>query len=915
MEAAGQAVPLPKEVINRVCPLKVPLSTVKWNLRYLPTLQALVPTVHLLTTHMSQFSRYIILCESQAHPDFNLGLLLHQSFFYRVFFALCLPQNKANAIFERPMDELSDESLAQLLSLLETDQPADIIDLMEPDNLRTLATSLSSAKPPPPLADQRSCLYDLLVATYIDDYCAAADIEPRDYGTMSRIAEYAATQMVTAYKNNIRQNYGNYLRAAINKELRTKERALELERAMEGLGHSQSEIQAAKRAQIWNPASALKRAIAVRPIDHTGLDTEGLRVLDVLEPVLNAYDPGYQYNNAHKDLFYDIKAHPKNHFLAFVRLCQYFDQCATADLATRELAQAEARAAAGMDVVAPTVADDVTMADTLVPAVPALVVFGPLTKNQHKRLHRRRRRQAFNDRRGHQNHHQRQSNAQCEPQRAKVFQCCPLRTSFIPSHMHIDPIVLHSHFLKHNPNFTLATPPTKLWAEVIDLKSKPFDAREGLAFSGSMDTDGVSISLIFKHPEAQPTHGFSPRYIEDLAADSATDHRTPNCPYITSLSPEQVSAIRKRLVFNDMGRGDLNYMLGWASTDLNPRVLRYSHEQRLDETRMRKFTQLREIVKNEHSNSIAIREAELYLSHFHCTTLDPEEFLEYIAARAMVWDVLSDFYSNTMTTHTGSTHQVHSVNNHEPCNYPFHRKLRLSAYINQQQADARLKRNMIRKFGRRLVMVCGNWSASMARFHAPIRGRGWRKKFKKFGFPMYLFDEFRTSKTCPGCDGDLHKCKVIDNPRPYRRWQRHLTFCHGLLQCSNCLVKQLDDERNVIYKPRLYNRNLAATLNFRRIIQYYIRKGDIPPVFKHPTRVVAATSMTATPMPTPMPTTAMPTSSRGCSAARGRGAARAAVAVTAAPECTFSMTLRSARRSDLDSDVQTLFKRPRQGQP
>ncbi|KAJ2259181.1 hypothetical protein GGI13_000137 [Coemansia sp. RSA 455] len=207
-----------------------------------------------------------------------------------------------------------------------------------------------------------------------------------------------------------------------------------------------------------------------------------------------------------------------------------------------------------------------------------------------------------------------------------------------------------------------------------------------------------------------------------------------------------------------------------------------------------------------------------------------------------------------MTTHTESTHQVHSDNDHEPCNYPFHRKLRLSAYINQQQADARLKWNMIRKFGRRLVMVCGNWSASMARFHAPIRGRGWRKKFKKFGFPTYLFDELRTSKTCPGCDGDLHKCK-----------------------------------------PRLYIRNLAATLNFRRIIQHFIRKGDIPPVFKRPTRVVAA-------MPTSMPT-----------AARGRGAARAAVAVTAAPEHIFSMTLRSARGSDLDSDAQPLSKRPRHG--
>ncbi|KAJ2041941.1 hypothetical protein H4S04_007573 [Coemansia sp. S16] len=225
-----------------------------------------------------------------------------------------------------------------------------------------------------------------------------------------------------------------------------------------------------------------------------------------------------------------------------------------------------------------------------------------------------------------------------------------------------------------------------------------------------------------------------------------------------------------------------------------------------------------------------------------------------------------------MTTHTESTHQIHSDDDHEPCNYPFHRKLRLSAYINQQQADARLKRNMIQKFGKRLVLFCDNWSASMARFHALIRGRGWRKKFKKFDFPTYLFDEFRTSKTCPGCDGDLLKCK------------------------------QLDDERNVVYKPRLYNRNLAATLNFRRIIQHFIGKGDIPPVFKHPTRVVAATptptSMTATPMST---------------AARGRGAARAAVANTAAPERTFLMTLRSACRSGLAFDAQPLSKRPRHG--
>ncbi|KAJ2014540.1 hypothetical protein GGI03_000255 [Coemansia sp. RSA 2337] len=128
-------------------------------------------------------------------------------------------------------------------------------------------------------------------------------------------------------------------------------------------------------------------------------------------------------------------------------------------------------------------------------------------------------------------------------------------------------------------------------------------------------------------------------------------------------------------------------------------------------------------------------------------------------------------------------------------------------------------------------------------------------------------------------------------------------ICYSLLQCVNCLDKQLDDKRNVVYRPRQYNCNLAATLNFRHIIQYFIRKGDIPPVFKRPTLVVAAT---------PMPTLT-PTSSRGRGANRGRGAARAAVAVTAAPEHTFSMTLRSARRSDLTSDAQPLSKSPRLG--
>ncbi|KAJ2040111.1 hypothetical protein GGI03_000903 [Coemansia sp. RSA 2337] len=102
----------------------------------------------------------------------------------------------------------------------------------------------------------------------------------------------------------------------------------------------------------------------------------------------------------------------------------------------------------------------------------------------------------------------------------------------------------------------------------------------------------------------------------------------------------------------------------------------------------------------------------------------------------------------TMTTHSKSTHQIHKKHGHVACDYPFHRKLKLNAFINQQQADTRLRRNMIRKFGKDLIMVC-------------VDGCGWRKKFKKFGFPTYLFDEYRTSKISPKCDGELEKFKWI----------------------------------------------------------------------------------------------------------------------------------------------------------
>ncbi|KAJ2496446.1 hypothetical protein GGH96_005822, partial [Coemansia sp. RSA 1972] len=92
-------------------------------------------------------------------------------------------------------------------------------------------------------------------------------------------------------------------------------------------------------------------------------------------------------------------------------------------------------------------------------------------------------------------------------------------------------------------------------------------------------------------------------------------------------------------------------------------------------------------------------------------------FEEYLAARAEVEAELTRHYNKTMChQQVGATMPK----------VPLHRKLRLSAYINRQRADQLLVNRLRKKFSRDAVFILGNWSASMTRFHEPIRGKGWR---------------------------------------------------------------------------------------------------------------------------------------------------------------------------------------------
>ncbi|KAJ2254186.1 hypothetical protein GGH98_002406 [Coemansia sp. RSA 454] len=325
-----------------------------------------------------------------------------------------------------------------------------------------------------------------------------------------------------------------------------------------------------------------------------------------------------------------------------------------------------------------------------------------------------------------------------------------------------------------------------------------------------------------------------------------------------------------RCVLIDPGRRDLLFAMHEDSSIEDKQLYRYTRNQQRKETRVTRFKRILEKVK-----PADIAAAERSLGAGSCVKPDLVLFKEYLKARAQVADKLTIFYNETYTVHPTSTHQIHMFKTSEPQSFPLHRKLRLSAYVNQKQADQRLIKKLRKEFGPNAVIVIGDWSAPMNRFHEPIRGKSWRMLLKRGGFEVYLIKEYLTSKTCPNCYGQLSNTRYVPNPRPFRHTKRPMVKCHGLLSCQSekCLesIGKIEDEKEGEKEcekkekvQRWWNRDLAAVLNFRHILFSLRETGIAPTRFqrKQPTEAPKARKPRKTkackPRKTPSPTNNLP---------------------------------------------------------
>ncbi|KAJ1666524.1 hypothetical protein IW140_004629 [Coemansia sp. RSA 1813] len=448
----------------------------------------------------------------------------------------------------------------------------------------------------------------------------------------------------------------------------------------------------------------------------------------------------------------------------------------------------------------------------------------------------------------------------------RSFQCFPLRKSFVPMHIEIDTKILCRSIMSWSYN--AKSPIESYWYRFLNKKSRVLRTRNGFRFYGTIQTDGVSVSVIKKTATAKEKSSRKAKKMDAEAnaaidtsrsgltapAESAATGSLPEdqpkkrkprkrekpgekkpgeFTYIHELSPELLANM-KTPIFMDPGRQDIVFGMTDESTSEEKALFRYTRSQKAKETRTTRYRKLREKVKNEHPDSNEIKAAEARLAAFSCTSILPDKYEQYIRTRVTVWPVLSRFYTNTMTaSKSGSSPQ------------PIHRKLRQSTHIKQQQADEKLAKSIrVTCDDEKPTVVLGNWSAPMVRYHEPIRGVGLRRMLRKKGCQVYLIDEFRTSKTCPNClTGTLKKFLKVPNPRPYQRKKRKEVLCHGLLKCTNELCMGPVEVDSVLTpRSRMYNRDLAAVLNFRHIFHGLRDHGETPERFCHSRPAAAATT-------------------------------------------------------------------------
>ncbi|KND04747.1 uncharacterized protein SPPG_00452 [Spizellomyces punctatus DAOM BR117] len=261
------------------------------------------------------------------------------------------------------------------------------------------------------------------------------------------------------------------------------------------------------------------------------------------------------------------------------------------------------------------------------------------------------------------------------------FSAIPLRRSLIQSHVRIDTVILYSHILCITRRDAEAVAKVDLWMRICNLRTKAFRSRHDMQFEGSITTDGTSVSVYLKHPEADK---YGKRGARKSAKALAAEVKVL---YVEN----NLSACQENIVVIDPNKRDILYCQDNKGT-----IFRYTANQCCKETGSRRFAKERQRMK---AGSIDLIESRIP-SH---KTMNLIDFMRYLLVRCADWDRRKDFYS-----------------------HPAHTRWKWHAFINRQKSESNLISNLCNKYGENFTIVMGDWSDAgrTARFQTSSKTKG-----------------------------------------------------------------------------------------------------------------------------------------------------------------------------------------------
>lgn len=381
-----------------------------------------------------------------------------------------------------------------------------------------------------------------------------------------------------------------------------------------------------------------------------------------------------------------------------------------------------------------------------------------------------------------------------QAEQIRLFNVLPLRTNIVPKNICLDTPAIIQNLIGESTgdllkNYKKENKYNEIWSKFFNLNKRVFKkGKDKYQFNFMIRTDAISVCALF----IRLNENGKPLTKKNKKCRSEDDTK-----YIENVEFTDEMK-KKRMVCADPNYADLIYC-GSKNKDNKLETFRYTQNQRRLETGKKKYMK---IIEKENKkvkiNNKTIKEVESGLTNYTAKTNNYTKFKEYLKVKNRVNLTLFDHYQKE-----------------------YFRKFKLNRFINTQKSESKMIDNFKNKFGDKdnVVFVMGDYDKKEhMKSLEPVICKRFRRLFRNAGYPVYLINEFRTSKLCNSCHEEVEPFLERSSHKPRDTKNNKLITVHGLL-------RHTDDKHTC---ELIHNRDKNAVQNMLYIIDEIIKTGKRP---------------------------------------------------------------------------------------